>query len=126
MPIFKTNFFSSGILLNDGKFNFHFESFPIMAQLSTVNDLVIDDFNIDGIKDILICGNSNDAEVGTGNYDCTAVLLLNGKGGGQFNAEPKSVFETNIEGEVRKIIRIENKSFILLKNNEAAQVIKNY
>ena len=51
-----------------------------MAQLSSIDDIQFEDFDKDGIKDLLVCGNNNDAEVGTGNYDAMAALFLKGDG----------------------------------------------
>ena len=49
------------------------------TQLSNINDFVISDFDNDGVKDVIVCGNSNDAAVMVGNYDATAALMLKGK-----------------------------------------------
>jgi hypothetical protein len=123
MQIFKTIFFNSGVFMNDGNNNFHFLSFPEYAQLSSINDMVIDDFDKDGIKDIISGGNSFDPDVTTGNYDGVALLFLKGNGKGEFIAQPLSVFSSKISGEVRKLIHLkENHSLILLKNNNTAQV----
>lgn len=125
MDIFKTNFFESGIFINEGKYTFRFYSFPEMAQLSTINDLVISDLDEDGIKDILVGGNSNDPDVSTGNYDAMAALLLKGNGKGGFDAV--SVIQTglNVKGEVRRIIYFsDKKQILLLKNNAPVQVLQ--
>src|SRR4030095_7330124 len=48
--------FSSVIFINEsGKFNA--KKLPLEAQLSTVNGILITDFNGDGKKDVLIAGN---------------------------------------------------------------------
>ncbi|MBK7307127.1 MAG: hypothetical protein IPI88_08810 [Chitinophagaceae bacterium] len=52
MEVFKTNFFASGVLMNEGNNSFRFIPFPDKAQFSTINDMVIDDIDNDGIKDI--------------------------------------------------------------------------
>lgn len=124
MQTFSAACFESGILINDGNGSFHFKPLPEAAQLSTINDLVYNDFNGDGIKDLLICGNSNDPDAGTGNYDATAALLLTGDGKGGFNAVSPVVSGLSIRGEVRRIVYLEDGTVIFLKNNEAAQVFK--
>jgi hypothetical protein len=94
-----------------------------MAQLSTIHDLVVDDFDKDGIKDIITCGNSYDPDVSTGNYDGVGLLFLKGKAKEEFTALPQSVFSSKISGEVRKMIYLKEKnSLILLKNNDNAQI----
>lgn len=125
MDIYKTNFFESGILVNEGNNRFRFIAFPEKAQLSTINDLVIDDLNSDGVKDILVCGNSTDAAVMVGNIDAAGALLLKGTGNGNFEAVSANESRLTVRGEVRKIVYLKDKkgtAVIFLKNGEAAQV----
>ncbi len=125
MDVYKTNFFESGVLINEGNNNFHFIAFPEKAQLSTTNDMVIDDMDNDGIKDILICGNTNDAAVMVGNIDAAGAQLLKGTGKGNFVSVSPSENGLSVRGEVRRIIYLKDKktsTVILLKNDDAAQV----
>lgn len=125
MDVYKTNFFESGVLINEGNNNFRFVAYPEKTQLSTVNDLVIDDMDNDGIKDILVCGNSGDAAVMVGNIDAAGALLLKGKGDGNFNSISAAASGLTVRGEARKIVYLKTgrgASVIFLKNNEAAQV----
>ena len=121
MDVFKTRTFESGILVNEGNGSFHFIPLPEKAQLSNINDIVIDDFDHDGLKDILVCGNSTDPAVMVGNYDATPAMLLKGDGKGQFEAVSYSESGLNIRGEVRKIIytRVNNKPMLVLLRNSA-------
>jgi enediyne biosynthesis protein E4 len=125
MDIYTTRFFESGVLLNEGNGAFRFVSFPEKAQLSNINDMVIDDFDKDGIKDILVCGNSNDAAVMVGNYDAVAAALLQGNGKGAFNVMPHTVDGLKVRGESRKMVYWkDNKTLIILKNSAPAQVYR--
>jgi hypothetical protein len=124
MQQFVANCFESGILINNGNNRFAFEALPERAQLSTINDIVVEDFDKDGIKDMLVCGNNNDADVSTGNYDATAALLLKGNASGKFTTVDYVISGLKIKGEVRKIIYLkEKKQLIFLKNNGAAQTV---
>ena len=124
MQQFVANCFESGILINNGNNRFAFEALPERAQLSTINDIVVEDFDKDGIKDMLVCGNNNDADVSTGNYDATAALLLKGSSNGKFNAVDYVTSGLKIKGEVRKMIYLkEKKQLVFLKNNGAAQTV---
>ena len=58
------NSFKSTILLNNNG-NFNSINLPFEAQLSSINDFIVDDYNNDGIKDILAIGNLYNAEVET-------------------------------------------------------------
>ncbi len=123
MDIFKSNFFESGVLINNGNGAFRFIAFPEKAQLSNINDLVIDDFDKDGVKDILICGNSNDPAVMVGNLDASSILLLKGNGKGFFTAVPHTTDGLKVRGESRKMVYLkENNLLVVLKNSGAAQV----
>ncbi|WP_298319426.1 VCBS repeat-containing protein [uncultured Aquimarina sp.] len=69
--------FASIILRNvNGKLSL--EILPIEAQFSTINGIVVDDFNKDGIKDILIAGNKFEVEVETTRADASIGLLMLG------------------------------------------------
>ncbi len=125
MDIYKTNFFESGVMINEGNSTFRFIPFPEMAQLSNINDLVIDDLDNDGIRDILVCGNSDDPAVMVGNYDATSALLLKGTGKGNFTTVSAANNGLKVNGESRKMVYLKDKngtSLIFLKNNDAAQV----
>ena len=123
MEVFKTNFFESGVLMNEGNNTYRFIPFPERAQLSTINDLIVDDLDGDGIKDILVCGNSNDAAVMTGVYDATSALLLKGSSGGNFTPVSPAENGLNVKGESRKIVYLKDKTLVVfLKNNAAAQM----
>lgn len=126
MDIYTTRSFASGIFYNEGNGRFRFAGLPDMAQLSTINDMLFDDYDGDGNKDLLVCGNNNDPDVGTGNYDAMAALLLKGDGKGNFVPVPALRSGLNVRGEVRKLVPLNDKggrSVILLKNSAAAQVI---
>jgi enediyne biosynthesis protein E4 len=126
MDIFKTAFFESGMLINDGNYNFRFIKFPEKAQLSLINDLIVEDFDKDGKKDLLIVGNSYDPDVTTGNYDATAAMLFKNNGD-FFNLSPVPPAESglHVRGEVRRVIYQKDKNrLILLKNNATAQVFE--
>jgi len=70
-------------------------------------------------------GNSYDPDVSTGNYDAKAALLLLGDGKGNFKTSPNLSSGLDVNGEVRRIIYLqEKKQIILLKNNNAAQVLQ--
>ena len=129
MDVYKTRIFESGVLINEGAGSFRFIPFPEKAQLSNINDLVVDDFDKDGLKDVLICGNSNDAAVMVGNYDATPALLLKGDGKGLFSPVSYTNAGLSITGEVRKIIYVKEKNkpfLIFLKNSAAAQIFSWY
>lgn len=125
MDTYTTRSFASGIFINDGNNRFHFELLPEMAQLSTICDALYRDLDGDGNKDILVCGNNSDADVGTGNYDAMALLMLKGDGKGRFSAVPATTSGLATRGEARKLVPLDQKngkSILVLRNSGAAQV----
>jgi hypothetical protein len=123
MDIYTANFFESGVLINEGNGAYHFVAFPEKAQFSNINDFVVDDFDKDGIKDIVICGNSNDAAVMVGNYDANSALLLKGEGKGSFSAVPHTTDGLKVRGESRKMLYSkETRQLTIFKNSAPAQV----
>jgi hypothetical protein len=82
---YQAHLFSSVIFVNDnGKFTI--KKLPSEAQLSTVNGILINDFDGDGKKDILIAGNKFDVEVETTPADASPGVFLKGIGNGNFKS----------------------------------------
>ncbi|WP_242135634.1 VCBS repeat-containing protein [Aestuariivivens marinum] len=110
----------------DGKFVAHV--FENLAQISSINDMVIEDFNGDGNLDIIAAGNLYNAEVETPRNDASYGLYMQGDGKGNFKS--LMPYESGIYsiGEVRHIkkINISNKSsYIFAINNNTPIVISN-
>jgi hypothetical protein len=125
MEVFKTNFFESGVLMNEGNNTFRFIPFPEKAQFSNINDMLIDDIDNDGLKDILVCGNSDDPAVMVGVYDATSALQLKGTGKGTYMAVSPAENGLKVRGESRKMVYLKDKgktTLIFLKNDAAVQV----
>jgi hypothetical protein len=122
MEVYKANCFESGVFINEGKNGFRFQPFPALAQLSTINDLVIADLDKDGNKDILVVGNSYDPDITTGNLDAMASGFLKGNGKGEFQVVSPALTGLPVQGEIRKIISLGNSSFIFLQNNGRANI----
>ncbi len=65
---------------NNGKGSFIRHELPLEAQIAPVNSILCEDFDDDGIKDLLLAGNEYQAEVMTGRYDASYGLFLKGTG----------------------------------------------
>jgi hypothetical protein len=88
---YKAQLFSSVILRNDnGKLTS--KKLPVDAQLSTINGIIVQDFDDDGLKDILIAGNKFDVEVETTPADASPGLFMKGTGNMEF--KPLKSFES--------------------------------
>ncbi|MEP7238787.1 MAG: hypothetical protein ABI685_13005, partial [Ferruginibacter sp.] len=82
---YKAHLFSTVIFVND-KGKFTQKKLPLEAQFSTVNGIIVKDFDGDGKKDILIAGNKFDVEVETTPADASPGLFLKGLGNLQFRS----------------------------------------
>ncbi|MEP6675662.1 MAG: CRTAC1 family protein [Ferruginibacter sp.] len=80
---YKAHLFSTVAFINNhGKFSM--KELPMEAQLSTVNGIIVKDFDGDGKKDILIAGNKFDVEVETTPADASPGCFLKGLGAFEF------------------------------------------
>ena len=128
MDKYSTAFFESGVLINEGKNTFRFKPFPEKAQLSNIDDIIINDLEKNGRPDIIICGNTDDPSVITGNYDACAALVLRPSTNGNYIAEPATSDGLGMKGEVRKMILLDDaggRRIIFLRNNAAALIYRN-
>ncbi|MFS4456065.1 VCBS repeat-containing protein [Maribacter sp. 2304DJ31-5] len=111
--------FKSGILKNNGNGNFDFMGFPDIAQISSINDILLQDLNKDGLKDLIIAGNIFVSEIETPRNDAGYGMVLLNKGMGEFsylNAEKSGLFLPN-DVKVLTTITINGNPHILVGNN---------
>ncbi|HEX5169929.1 MAG TPA: VCBS repeat-containing protein [Cyclobacteriaceae bacterium] len=76
---YQAHLFSSVMLINEGG-KLTIKKLPTEAQLSTVNCIIVRDFDHDGKKDILLAGNKFDVEVETTAADASPGLIMKGLG----------------------------------------------
>jgi len=124
---YKAYLFSSVILVNDnGKFTI--KKLPLEAQFSTVNGIIVKDFDGDGKKDILIAGNKFDVEVETTPADASPGVFFKGSGNLDFKSyKPlESGFFTPYNVKDIKAIKIKDGWAILVSsNNDSLRVFIN-
>lgn len=98
--------FSNGILINieDG---FELVKLPQIAQISAVFGIVYDDFDKDGLDDIIIAGNLYNSEMETPRNDAGKGLFLKGDGKGGFQAIRGYNSGLFIPGDVKKLKAIQ-------------------
>lgn len=115
----KAKTFSSAYIENIGNGKFSSKPLPQLAQLSSINSILIEDYDMDGNKDILISGNLYPAEIETPRNDAGTGLLLLGNGKGDFRSLSikESGFSTPNDAKDMKNIKIGNKMVILVANN---------
>ena len=110
---------------NLGNTTFKKHQVPFMAQISSVNDIAIDDYNNDGFMDVFLVGNNYNINTQLGKLDAShGIILLNNKIG-FFDESLDQDF--NISGEARNIqkLLINNEMFYVISiNNDVPIFIK--
>ncbi|KAB1158699.1 VCBS repeat-containing protein [Tenacibaculum aiptasiae] len=123
---YQVSSFASIYLENkEGKLIVH--ELPIEAQFSSINQIIVNDFNDDGNLDAVVAGNLYNSEVETPRNDGSYGVFLEGNGKGKF----KSISTINsglfTEGDVKDLVPItvgNQKYIISVKNNDYLQFIK--
>jgi enediyne biosynthesis protein E4 len=120
----KAHLFSTVIFVNNnGKFTI--TKLPTEAQLSTVNGIIIRDFDSDGKKDILVAGNKFDVEVETTPADASPGVFLKGLGNIKFKA-----FKPNESGffapynvkDIQELKTTNGTAILMSANNDSLRV----
>ncbi len=118
---------SSCYVENLGKGQFKVTPLPPLAQWSTIQTLLVDDFNNDGFLDVLAAGNLYEVNTQFSRLDAShGVLLLNDKKGG-FKTSIDINKSFNISGPARSLnkIKIHNKMYYLVGiNNDSLQMLQ--
>ncbi len=121
---YKAYLFSSVIMMNDnGKFNI--KKLPTEAQLSSVNGIIVHDFDGDGVKDILLAGNKFDVEVETTPADASPGVFMKGLGNMNFrclkNLESGFFVPYNVK-DIQMIKTGNSWSILVSSNNDKLRV----
>ena len=118
--------FASVYLENkDGQFIIH--QLPIEAQFSSINQVLVEDYDNDGNLDALIAGNLYVSEVETPRNDASFGYFLRGNGKGDFKAIKPSESGVFIKGDTKDLAEINVKGeryIIIAKNDDYIQFIK--
>jgi len=106
----QANYFKSTFIKNNGNGSFEISALPAVAQFSSLNGMVADDFDGDGNLDIVINTNDYGTEVSTGRYDALNGLLLKGNGDGTFI--PLSILQSGIyiPGNGKALVKLRGKN----------------
>ncbi|MEO9894148.1 VCBS repeat-containing protein [Aurantibacter sp.] len=114
---------------NKGNGEFQTHELPIEAQISSINDIAVFDYNQDGFQDLLIAGNLYDAEVETPRSDAGIGLVLKNNKDKSFTSIPMTESGLLMDKEVKSIVpiireRTEKKGFLFAVNNDSIQFVE--
>ncbi len=113
---YTANTFESFLLKNNGNGTFKIESLPNLAQLGPTTDMVVQDFNNDGHKDLFAVGSIYEAEVETIRYDANKGCLLFGNATG---LSKKTYMPSILQGSQSRaveMIQINGRNYVLILN----------
>jgi hypothetical protein len=116
----KVNTFQTTFFVNENK-KFLSHPLPYQVQLAPVFSIIVDDFNKDGRKDVLMAGNFLYSETETGEMDAGNGTLLLQKGDGSFRFVPNIEHGFWAQNEVRELKEIQlanGERAILTANNK--------
>jgi len=114
----QANYLKTAYFESDAHGRLHERDLPIEAQFSPIFTLTALDYNNDGNKDLLLCGNSNQARLRFGKVDASYGLLLSNDGKGHFTAVSQQQSGFAVWGDVRSVIRV-NRNFLFgINQNE--------
>lgn len=94
----------------DGKFKE--KQLPIQAQFSPVYTITPIDYDGDGNRDLLLCGNIYQSRIRFGRYDANHGILLKGNGKGGFTYVPDQQSGLKLKGDVRSVIALNNTLYV--------------
>lgn len=132
--VFEATTLASALLINDGHGQFVAQNLPPALQWTPINSFVVNDFNTDGKKDLIVGGNFYEIPPYEGRYDAMPLILCQGDASGNFTPVlPLPETFDKINGEVGNlslihladhhdglIIGMSNGQVILLEQTESA------
>jgi hypothetical protein len=104
----KVNFLKTAYFESTGDGRFKEKQLPLQAQISPVYTITCLDYDGDGHKDLLLCGNINQSRIRFGKYDANHGVLLKGNGKGKFNYVPELESGLKLKGDVRSALVVNN------------------
>jgi hypothetical protein len=117
--VLRANILESCVIMNTGEGAVKLEPLPAEAQLSPIFAVTSEDFNQDGLPDILLGGNLSRAKPETGIYSASYGIFLEGKGEGNWKAIPADSSGFSVRGEIRDmaILKVAGKNVLAIARN---------
>jgi hypothetical protein len=106
--ILRTNYLATAYFESTPGGKFKEKALPVQAQYAPVYTITSLDYDGDGHKDLLLCGNIYQSRIRFGRYDANHGILLKGDGKGGFNYVPDQQSGLKLKGDVRSVITVNN------------------
>jgi len=117
----------ASVYIENKEDGFQIHQLPAEAQISSINQILTEDFNNDGNLDVLIAGNLYASEVETPRADAGIGLLLEGDGNGDFvpiKARNSGFFAPGDVKDMAKLSTPEGDFIVVAKNDDYLQLVK--
>jgi hypothetical protein len=114
----KSNYLKSAYFESTANGKFAEKNLPLQVQVSPVYTITSLDYDHDGKKDLLLCGNVSRARLRFGKYDANYGILLRGNGRGQFEYIPQQKSGLALKGDVRSVLSVGNKLLFGINQQE--------
>jgi hypothetical protein len=102
----EANHLSTSLFEQSANGKFVLKPLPIEVQTSPVHAILVLDYDKDGKKDLLLCGNQLRTRLRLGQYDANFGTLLHNNGTGSFSFVPQHRSGFYLSGEVRSILPV--------------------
>jgi hypothetical protein len=113
---------TSCIMVNGEGKGFKKFDLPQIAQISTINDILLDDVNADNFLDLILVGNNYSQETLFGAYDASVGAILLGDGALNWKslASARSGFVTDKDARyIRSLRAAKGRTYIIGNNNDS-------
>ena len=105
----EANHMQTSLFLSNGSGKYSLSELPIQAQYSPIYTISVLDYDADGHKDLLLCGNNSHTKLRLGKFDANYGCLLKGDGKGGFQYIPQTTSGLQLRGDVRSVIQLNDK-----------------
>jgi len=124
---YKANTFATTFVENLGNNKFKLSKLPVESQFSSINDMLVEDFNHDGNLDVLMVGNLFVSEIETTRNDAGTGLVLLGDGKNNFKSmthQESGLFVRKDAKKVKLVTKGKKKLVLVANNNDQMQVFE--
>ncbi|PWJ59358.1 VCBS repeat protein [Dyadobacter jejuensis] len=120
----EANRLATTLFMGTPKGKFVEKELPVAVQMSPVYTITAVDFNQDGHKDLLFCGNTQKARLRFGKYDANYGVLLQGDGQASYTYVPQWKSGFGLRGDVRSVVSIHDDVLLFGINQKAVRAFK--
>ena len=120
--------FANTYVENLGNGQFKLSPLDNLAQIASINSMVVEDLDLDGNLDVIYAGNLYGSEVETPRGDASYGGLLLGEGDGRFRSQMPYESGLLVKGEVKSVKKLKlaegQIGILFAKNNDYLQLLK--